>query len=322
MTAVAGLPTPRTDWESGSRLAAAKAFELGDDNAYRRWRERKLRDYPESAADITVDIAALTGPTHGECSAMRSAIERANMCRYRWRNPSSDAARSRAALSGLARTFGLARYESHPSAGADGLVALEMAEGGRRSDYIPYTNRPLGWHTDGYYRCDGPDGLIRSVVLHCHRPAGEGGENGWLDHEIAYIRLRDADPDLIGALMHPAAMTIPADAAGPESRHRPSIGPVFAVDGAGRLAMRFSARKRNVAWRDDAKTRAAAAMLDHVLAEEPLVLRFRLDAGEGVIGNNVLHHRLAFAPAAAGTAGRLLYRLRSYDCIATGDAAP
>ena len=50
------------------------------------------------------------------------------------------------------------------------------------------------------------------MLLHCTAAAETGGENGLLDHEIAYIRLRDKDPDHIEALMHPEAMTIPARA--------------------------------------------------------------------------------------------------------------
>jgi len=45
-------------------------------------------------------------------------------------------------------------------------------------------------------------------LLYCAQDATEGGENQLLDHEIAYILLRDADPRFIEALMHPAAMTI------------------------------------------------------------------------------------------------------------------
>ena len=32
---------------------------------------------------------------------------------------------------------------------------------------------------------------IRSMILHCVRPAAEGGVNALMDHEMAYIALRD-----------------------------------------------------------------------------------------------------------------------------------
>ena len=47
--------------------------------------------------------------------------------------------------------------------------------------YIPYTDKALNWHTDGYY----DEKSIFSWLLHCISPASEGGENYLLDHELA-----------------------------------------------------------------------------------------------------------------------------------------
>ena len=118
---------------------------------------------------------------------------------------------TRHGLIAFAEAFGLVAVEDHRSAEADGIVSIEMVdEGGRLGYYIPYTDKPINWHTDGYYNYHGPGQAIRAMVLHCMRPADEGGVNRLLDPEIAYIRLRDSDPGFIEALMHPAAMTIPA----------------------------------------------------------------------------------------------------------------
>ena len=51
---------------------------------------------------------------------------------------------------------------------------------------------------------------IHGMILHCVRPARDGGENALMDHEMAYIALRDADPRWVRALMADDAMTIPA----------------------------------------------------------------------------------------------------------------
>ena len=61
--------------------------------------------------------------------------------------------------------------------------------------YIPYTNRPLNWHTDGYY--NRPEEQVRGIVMHCAAESASGGENLFLDQEIAYILLRDADSRFI-----------------------------------------------------------------------------------------------------------------------------
>ena len=76
--------------------------------------------------------------------------------------------------------------------------------------------------------------------------------------------------------------------------------------------MRFTARKKNIIWRDDATTRAAVAFLNDLLADEDgPVLRHRLLPGQGIISNNVLHNRAAFVHDP--TRERILYRARYFD---------
>lgn len=291
-------------------------FLLGDEQAYRCWRDAKLANYPSSPDQLMLEVSALDAPTAAETQAVLTACRRANMCLYRSRQHLGDAQATRRALAAFVRHFGLVRFEAHRSAEADGIVALEVATQGGRVGYIPYTSRPLGWHTDGYYKYQGPGRTIRSMLLHCVRSASEGGGNGLLDHEIVYIRLRDENPDYIAALMRPDAMTIPASEEANGTMRAENTGPVFVVDtDFGELAMRYTARKRNIRWRDDATTRAAVHMLEQVLRDDPLVMRVRFAPGEGVICNNVLHDRVGFETAAGPEPGRLVYRIRSYDRV-------
>jgi predicted PhzF superfamily epimerase YddE/YHI9 len=79
--------------------------------------------------------------------------------------------------------------------------------------------------------------------------------------------------------------------------------------------MRFSARARNIVWRDDPATGAARACLEALLADpRGPVIRCRLAPGQGLIGNNVLHDRTAFRDGESGQ--RLVYRARFLDRIA------
>jgi len=303
--------------------ADGTAFSLADDRAYRAWRDAKLADYPSSPDELTVDVAELAKPTAAETKAVLTACARANMCRYRSRQHVGDAQATRRALAAFARHFGLVDFEAHRSAEADGIVALEVVAQGGRLGYIPYTNRPIGWHTDGYYNYESPGRMIRSMLLHCVRSASTGGENGLLDHEIAYIRLRDENPDFIAALMHGKAMVIPANEEEGGKTRSENVGPVFVVDPeTGALAMRYTGRKRNIRWRDDATTQAAVRALERVLTEDPLIMRIRLAPGEGVICNNVLHDRIGFEGEAEAAGGRLIYRIRSYNRVWEPDAAP
>jgi hypothetical protein len=136
-----------------------------------------------------------------------------------------------------------------------------------------------------------------------------------LDPDIAYIRLRDAKPTFIDAFEHPECMSIPANI-GDQGEIRPAVcGPVFSYDRAGRaLHMRYSARKKNVRWRDDPTTAAARDFLAELLADENgPVLRYRLQPGQGLISNNVLHNRTAFKDDPGQR--RLLYRARFFDRV-------
>jgi alpha-ketoglutarate-dependent taurine dioxygenase len=299
-----------------SRPRRPDALLLGDDRAYRHWRDAKLAEYPGSPNDLMVEISALDAPTPAETKAVLEACRRANLCLYRSRQHLGDAQGTRRAIAAFARHFGLTHFESHRSAQADGIVALEVAAEGGRHGYIPYTNRSIGWHTDGYYNYEGAARMIRSMLLHCVRCASQGGETGLLDHEIAYIRLRDENPDFIAALMHPEAMTIPANDEADGMTRAENTGPVFALDAdTGKLAMRYTARKRNIRWRADAATQAATRALEQVLSQDPFILRVKLAPGDGVICNNVLHDRIGFDLDSGLDAGRLLYRIRSYDQV-------
>lgn len=78
--------------------------------------------------------------------------------------------------------------------------------------------------------------------------------------------------------------------------------------------MRYTARTRSIEWNDDAPTRAAVACLEAVLdGASPHVLQLRLEAGMGVVANNVLHDRAAFTDDPARP--RLLYRARYLDRV-------
>jgi hypothetical protein len=212
----------------------------------------------------------------------------------------------------LGGQFGLGRLDHNTGADEDAITSLKVQSDPAHRSYIPYSDKPIAWHTDGYY--NPPDRQIQGLLLHCVQPAASGGANGLLDHEIAYILVRDQDPDYIRALMHPQAMTIPANLADGQLVRQEQTGPVFSVTPAGHLHMRYTDRKRNIVWRNDPLTTRAVACLKEVLHRHtPWHLEGLLQAGWGLISNNVLHTRTGFED---GPAPRLLYRARYYDRLA------
>ncbi len=280
-------------------------------NGYREWRAARLDRRPAGVDDLLVEIGGLTVLDQQEKAAIEANISRANMAIYACRDPAADSAAIRA----FAARFGLSRLDHHLCANEDGVAELTAVSEGRRGGYVPYSSRRLSWHTDGYYNA--ASSPVRAVVLHCVQDAEKGGQTAVFDPEIAYIRLRDANPAFIFALEHPECMTIPANVGDTGEIRSAVSGPVFSFDEpGGALQMRYSARKKNIQWRDDPTTTAAREFLSNLLdSEDSTVLRFRLGPGQGLISNNVLHNRTSFEDTP--TRKRFLYRARYFDRIDT-----
>ena len=85
---------------------------------------------------------------------------------------------------------------------------------------------------------------------------------------MAYLLLRDEDPQHIAALMQTDAMTIPDRVDEKDGIRTAQSGPVFSLDATGNLHMRYTARTRSIEWKQDAATLAAVAALEHLLASE------------------------------------------------------
>ncbi len=214
----------------------------------------------------------------------------------------------------FAQQLGLNHLDANWLASEQGVTRITVcADDGQRQAYIPYTDRAIKWHTDGYY--NSPERQIRGMVLHCVQSASEGGENRLLDHEIVYLMLRDKHSDFVRALSAPDTMTIPERTDEQGIARAAQTGPVFSIDPAsGDLHMRYTARTRSIKWKQDAITLAAVAILEELLASNlPHIHYARLEDGMGLLCNNVLHDRAAFCDDPSHP--RLLYRARYYDRI-------
>ena len=215
----------------------------------------------------------------------------------------------------LGEQFGLIHLDSNLLADEDAVTSLRWEPDKAGRGYIPYSNRRLLWHTDGYY--NPPERRIHAFVLHCVSAAAQGGDNALLDPEIAYLLLRDQNPEFVRALMAPDALTIPANTEDGGEIRPAQTGPVFSIDPvSGCLHMRYTARTRSIEWKADALTHNAVQALERLLSDDsPYVFRYRLAAGEGLLCNNVLHNRTEFTDDVDNGIRRLIYRARYYDRI-------
>ncbi|MDH5485340.1 MAG: TauD/TfdA family dioxygenase [Gammaproteobacteria bacterium] len=292
-------------------LAIVSPFDPDDAELYYRWRDQKLRNYPRNLGDLLVEINDPRKLTDSEFEALQSRCRKANMVLYAGKT--GDDPDPEIPLS-LGRRFGLDDLNKNWLADESGLTSLKVIDTGIRQQYIPYTNRAINWHTDGYYNLASKQ--IHALNLHVVQQAASGGENALMDHEMAYLLLREKNPDYIRALMAADTMTIPAriDEAGAVARAE-EPGPVFSIMPTGDLHMRYTIRVNNVIWSDDPVAREALAYLDKLLhSDSPYIYRGRLESGMGLVSNNVLHDRAAFVDDA--THQRHYYRARYFDRLA------
>ncbi len=302
------------DSPSWPRRPDAGPFALADGERYARWREAKLEAAPARIEELVVEVADPRHLSATEHAALLDRCRRANMAIYASdRGGDADSA----IPIEFGRRFGLTRLDHNPGADDLGITALTVVEG---SGYIPYSSRPISWHTDGYYNRS--DRQILGLLLHCVVPSPEGGESGLIDHERLYIAMRDDHPEYVEALMAPDVMTIPGNMEDPRVMRPDRTGPVFWVDPAtGTLQMRYTARRRNIRWKEEGVISEAVAWIRDQCARAPYRLRGTLQAGWGLLCNNVLHDRTGFADQ-ADHRPRLLYRGRYYDRIEGTAMAP
>ena len=296
--------------QSTESLAKHSPFDLNNLKAYRTWRACKLKDYPTSIKELFCDIADPRALTEDEHQSLVLSCRKCNMALY---HSDTIGDTDKNIPIQLGHQLGLGKLDHNWLADNDGVTSLTVRKFGERSNYIPYTNRPINWHTDGYYNPSYRQ--IYSLLLHCVDSAAQGGENALLDHEIAYILIRDEHPDYIRALMAPDVMTIPARLDESGIARPDETGPVFSINNAtGDLHMRYTARTRSIKWKDDELTQAAVAFLSQLLnSDSQYIFRGRLEPGMGLVSNNVLHDRTGFTDDSHHK--RLLYRARCYNRI-------
>ena len=178
--------------------------------SYQQWHEYKLNNAPNYLEDdlncLFVEIDYAQSPSSKQCESILEACQKHSFGLYRINNLSPD---DKQHIHSFASTLGLTTLDSNICADTDSLTSITRTKHKGQHEYIPYSDRRLSWHTDGYYNT--PENTINSMLLHCAQPAKEGGESLLMDHEIAYLLLRDENPAYIQALMQDDAMTIPVN---------------------------------------------------------------------------------------------------------------
>ena len=262
-----------------------------------RWAEEKERNIPQNIDGISVNIHDINNVKTSEIAKIKETINRYNSCIY----SSSAPLESNITLLKFAELVGMRTYDCN-NLESNEISTITPVEN-NKINYIPYTDKPLNWHTDGYYDRK----PIFSWLLHCVNPATQGGENYLLDHELAlreYVMRHDDINNLLAA----DALTIPES----KDTSRAKISTyIFSFENQyKKLHMRFSMRKDNI----DTSPKASAAIVNlKKIIENDCVkysLTYKLQKNEGIITNNILHGRNAFKD---DKVKRKLLRIRSYE---------
>jgi hypothetical protein len=287
-------------------------FLLENHSQYSYWRDKKLKNYPTNLENLVVDITNEKSINSIELKQLLENVKKTNLTLYHLKKTPKN---TQAVLPAIGHALGLNQLNKNYLADETGLTTLSVAKGGSlKGIYIPYTNKAINWHTDGYYNA--PHQQVRAFALHAEQRAETGGENALLDPEIAYILLREQNPDFIHALMSLEAMSIPP---GIDMNGKPrpmSVCPVFSINIQGQLHMRYTARKRNVIWSKNTTLQLALSALQTILHTDGKgIFKGLLAPNMGLVSNNVLHARESFKNSQ--TYQRLYYRARYFQRIAT-----
>ena len=284
-------------------------FRLENEGAYQAWRARKLKLRGQLDSGRVYTLAGDGRLTPEQLQQARLQIDAHNFVLFR-----AGDAFDKSGFLALNRQFGLQRLDFNLGADDDRVTSLRVVDASdRRAQYIPYTNRALNWHTDGYY--NPRERAIKAFALFCVQQAERGGGNYLFDHELMYILIRDRAPDLMAALMADDMMRIPANVQGRQIIRAEESGAVFSpCPGSLGLHMRYTSRPHNIVWKADQRSQKALNLVREILMDGDGVVDLRLERGQGMVCNNILHGRQAFHDRAERPA-RLIYRARYHDSI-------
>ncbi len=295
-------------------------FNISAQADFDEWADCKLSLYSRDRLKEVREPVAISVDgclTDDQKAAIQQRVDRYNFALYR---VNGDDEFDSGNLNRLGQSLGLRQLDANLCAGEDLISVITdtsatPAGKNAKTRYIPYSNKALNWHTDGYY--NPLHQRVMAFILHCKNQAESGGENILVDPDMIYLFLRRQNPGFIAALSRSDVMKIPENRQDGVCIREETVSSVFQPSADfTRLAMRYSQRKRHINWCDDSITQAALSELNRLLdSEANWRIKVRLKPGEGIISNNVLHCRHEFADGAG--AKRVFLRARYYNAIPT-----
>jgi alpha-ketoglutarate-dependent taurine dioxygenase len=284
-------------------------YFLENEGEYQAWRARKLKVRQEVSASRVFEL-----DKQGRLSRSMLSLLGKQVAAYNFVIFQSVGELDKAEFLALNRQFGLTELDANLGADEDRVTSLQVVgDADSRAQYIPYTNRAMNWHTDGYY--NPLERRIDAFALYCVNQAGRGGGNYLFDHEMMYLLIRDQSPAALAALMCEDMLRIPANVQQNRVIRAEESGPVFSLQASSCvLNMRYTSRPQNIVWKTDKPSTEALNLVREILVEGSAMVEVHLQPRQGIVCNNILHGREAFQDAPDQPA-RLIYRARYHDAI-------
>jgi len=263
-------------------------FILENETEYKNWRQTKLELYPLNISKFSIPLD-INNFQKKDLDLIKFNMNKYNFALYNFKSELTNNE-----LENFCTMLNLNNSISNLFSDSKNISDIrdhKDTNNNKIGEYIPYTNKPLNWHTDGYYY---PlNNSVKSFLLHCVNPAHRGGENLLLDHEILYILIRDHNPSYIKILMENNIMGIPRNKNNAESTN--INGPVFFIDDEYSLNMRFTSRQQNIVWKkSDIIDKIKKFIFNFVESDTKYITKILLKKNQGYIANNILHKREKF----------------------------
>lgn len=263
-------------------------FILENETEYKNWRQTKLELYPLNINKFSIPLD-INNFQKKDLDLIKFNMNKYNFALYNFKSELTNNE-----LENFCTMLNLNNSISNLFSDSKNISDIKDhkdTNNNQIGEYIPYTNKPLNWHTDGYYY---PlNNSVKSFLLHCVNPAHRGGENLLLDHEILYILIRDHNPSYIKILMENNIMGIPRNKNNAESTN--INGPVFFIDDEYSLNMRFTSRQQNIVWKkSDIIDKIKKFIFNFIESDTKYITKILLKKNQGYIANNILHKREKF----------------------------
>ncbi|ABL02745.1 conserved hypothetical protein [Candidatus Ruthia magnifica str. Cm (Calyptogena magnifica)] len=274
---------------------------------YKHWRDEKLANASTKIEACLIEISNPFELTHSEKNKIKLLCQQNNFALFNIGQQSNYPQ----AIIAINKQLGLIDYDPHLYVQNQGLAYITQSVKKDQVEFIPYTNKAIGWHTDGYYNTI--EQCIRAFSLFCITPANCGGENQWIDQQMVYLQLRESNPDVTKALTHTQAMSIPEHTVNGIIRRNSSIGAIFFIDKhSSQLYMRYTQRKKNIKFLDAQEVKQAITILDAYLSTTTEYhFSHTMTTNQGMLCNNILHKRSRFIDSSLKP--RLLLRGRYFN---------